>query len=45
MRREKAAILLLLAACGLITAGILTGQPAAVMAKAARICMECVGIG
>lgn len=29
----------------LIVVGILQGQPGLVMAKAIRICMECVGIG
>lgn len=35
----------LAAALGLIVAGIRAGQPASVMARAVRICMECVGIG
>lgn len=35
----------LTAALLLIAAGIRAGQPASVMAKAVRICMECVGIG
>ena len=29
----------------LIAAGIALGQPAAVLAKARLICMECVGLG
>ncbi|MBP5153218.1 MAG: thioredoxin [Lachnospiraceae bacterium] len=29
----------------LIIAGVILGQPAAVLAKAVRICMECVGLG
>ena len=38
------ALLLLLAAV-LIIVGILAGQPDSVLAKAVRICLECVGIG
>ena len=36
---------LLLLALGLIAAGIWRGEQRAVLAKAARICMECVGLG
>ena len=43
MKRIRA--LLLAAAALLITAGALTGQSTAVLTKAARICLECVGIG
>ena len=44
MKRRGWIILLVLAA-GLITVGCLQGQPASVMAKAVRVCLECVGIG
>ena len=45
-RRTNALPLLLLAAgAGLIALGAGLGQTDAVMAKAIRICLECVGIG
>ena len=45
MKNNVPAWLALLLALGLIAAGCLAGQPGAVMAKAVRICLECVGIG
>ena len=36
---------LLFAAAVLVAAGLFLGQAADVMAKAVRICMECVGLG
>ena len=45
-KRERiAAATALTVAALLIGAGIAAGEPASVMAKAIRICMECVGIG
>jgi len=44
VRRRVRAVLLALAGA-LIAGGCLLGQPASVMAKAVRICLECVGIG
>ena len=45
MRRNMPAWLLLAAAAVLILIGIQEGQPAQVLMKAIRVCMECVGIG
>ncbi len=45
MRRNRIAWVLMAFAAALAAAGIALGQPASVMATAARICMECVGLG
>ena len=45
MKRSIVLCSTLAAGLVLIALGILQGQNASVMAKAARICMECVGIG
>lgn len=45
MKRNYPAALALAAAAVLIAVGIAQGQPAQVLAKAIRVCMECVGIG
>ena len=45
MRRNVTACLLIAAAAVLIVIGICDGQPAQVLMKAIRVCMECVGIG
>ena len=42
---QIARVLCLLAGGALVVTGILAGDPAAVLQKAIRICMECVGIG
>lgn len=44
MKRRITALLFVLAAA-LIAVGIWQGQPALVLRKAIRICLECVGIG
>lgn len=44
-KRNLAALLLLLLAIVLITAGILTGEAEIVFRKAVNICMECIGLG
>ena len=45
MKKNLPAWLTIAAALVFITLGILRGQPAQVLAKAIRICLECVGIG
>lgn len=45
MRKSSAAIVLLILAGVLTAAGLALGQNSMVLAKAARICLECVGIG
>jgi len=45
MKRTAVTLVLLLAALALTVVGAALGQPETVMAKAVRICMECVGIG
>ena len=42
---QIARVLCLIAGGVLVVTGILAGDPAAVLQKAIRICMECVGIG
>ena len=45
MKKRFLQIVLLLAATGLLTAGILHGGFSDVMNKASLICYECIGIG
>ena len=45
MKRIAAALALLCIGAALTAAGIYFSQNAMVLAKAARICLECVGIG
>ena len=45
MKQNLPAWLTLAAALALIVLGIVQKQPAQVLAKAIRVCMECVGIG
>lgn len=42
---RRTGLFLLLLGTALTAAGLLQGQYASVLAKAIRICMECVGIG
>lgn len=45
MKQNRAALLTLIIAAGLIATGVLQKQPGQVLVKAIRVCMECVGIG
>ena len=45
MKRRILQISLLFAAVAMIVTGIIMGQPGEVLAKAAKICLECIGIG
>ena len=45
MKKNRYGLLAMTAGIALTAIGILRGQPAQVMVKAIRICMECVGIG
>lgn len=45
MKKNAPALLLLVCAAVLIAVGIWQRQPAQVLSKAVRVCMECVGIG
>lgn len=45
IKKNIAAVLLLLLGVGLIVFGISSGQAKSVFNKAVRICMECIGIG
>lgn len=45
MKKNLPAWLTMAAALALIVLGIVQKQPAQVLAKAIRVCMECVGIG
>ncbi len=44
-RRNAATAVLLAASAALISAGAAAGQHVQVLAKAIRICLECIGIG
>ena len=45
MKRNAVRIALLAASAGMIAAGIYLGQYRAVWMKAARVCLECIGLG
>jgi len=45
MKKNLGCLISLIAAAILITVGIIQKQPADVLTKAVKICLECVGIG
>ena len=44
-KRNVITIALLVLSAVLIAAGVITGEPDTVLNKAAKVCMECIGIG
>lgn len=44
-RGRRFASVLILCAVALVAVGVIGGQPAQTYAKAAQICMECIGLG
>lgn len=45
MSRNKKGLICIAAAAVFIAAGLLMKQNAAVLAKAIRVCLECIGVG
>ncbi len=45
MKKNQVSMLLLLLGCVCLGAGWLRGENGVILAKAIRICLECVGIG
>lgn len=45
MSRNKKGLICLAAAAALIIAGLVLKQNAQVLAKAVRVCLECIGVG
>ncbi len=45
LRRNRAAVALLLLAAAFIVIGVLRGEAQTVFRKAVNICMECIGLG
>lgn len=45
MKKKYGTIIALVASVALITIGFLQGQNSSVLAKAVKICLECIGIG
>lgn len=45
IRRNRAALLLCIAAVFCLTQGVLRGETEIVFRKAVNICMECIGLG